>query len=110
MELHRGLMTIYFKNRGVRVQQLPRKLENQNTPNSGFFFNGVPKYVSSWVICCNLYLIYVLHHNGITQRPHGYMYQKSVSHGVTCAAKPGKAKTRQIRVFLQWYTIIISYL
>ena len=35
MELHRGLMTLYFKSRGIWVRNVLHKMENQNSPNSG---------------------------------------------------------------------------
>ena len=56
--------------------------KTKKMPNSGFL-SGIPKYVSSWVICGKLYLIYVSRHNGITQRPHGHLFQKSRHLGAT---------------------------
>ena len=57
------------------------------------FCSGIPKYVTSRVIYGNLYFVSVCHHNGITQRPHDDLFQKSGHLGATCTAKAGKQKT-----------------
>ena len=87
MVSHRGIMTIYFKSQSIRVRHVPQTLEKPKLPNYCFCFYGVRKYVTNWVICVDLYLVYVYHHNGITQSPHDHLFQKSKHHGATCAAK-----------------------
>ena len=73
----RGLMTIYFKRRASCCNISRESLETKKTPKSGFFFNGEHKYVTSWVIWIPLFIIYVLHNKGITERPRDYLFLKS---------------------------------
>ena len=63
-----------FQNSCIWVQNVPRKLRNEKTQNSGFFINGVSTCDTNQVILVLLFIIYVLHHNGITQRPHDHLF------------------------------------
>ena len=51
------------------------------------------------VIGGNLYLIGVLNHNGMTQRPHDHIFQESGCQGATVAAKAGNQNTPNLGVF-----------
>ena len=53
------------------------KAGNPKTPNSGYVFNDDLKCFTSWVICVNSFIMYVYHHNGITQRPIDHLFEKS---------------------------------
>ena len=67
------------------------------TPNYGFFINCVPKYVIRWVILVYLSIIYETNHNGITQRPHDPLFQKSGHLCNKCSKK--LEKPRKIRIY-----------
>ena len=77
-------MTIYFKSRGIWVQHVPNWL-SKNPSNSGFFFSNEHEFITSWVMWLNLFILYVVRHNAITQRPYGHLFQKSGHLGATCA-------------------------
>ena len=67
---HRGLMTIYFRSRGIWVHHVPQKLEkNQKTPNSRFSFVAYLNTLLVWsyvVICSQYtYCIIILSHIGL---------------------------------------------
>ena len=97
---HRGLMTICSRSRVIWVLHVAQKLENKKTTNSGDFLSGIPKYVTSWVACCNVYLICVCYHSGIIQRSHDNLFQKSCHLGATCSLKAGKQKNTKFVGFL----------
>ena len=48
-----------------------------------FFHVIVTKYMARQVIWVNLFTLYVIHHIGITQRPHYHLFQMSRHHGGT---------------------------
>ena len=74
---HRALMIIYFKILAPGCNICPESWKTKIAPNSGFFFIGEPKYFTREVICVQLFILYIFHHNGITQRPHDHLFQKS---------------------------------
>ena len=105
MGSHRGLMTIYFKNRCISVNMcLESWKTHKHLHNYGFFINCVPKYVIRWVILVYLSIIYVTNHNGITQRPHDHLFQKSGHLCNKCSKK--LEKPRKIRIYFSWCTQI----
>ena len=50
----------------------------------------VTKYITRYVIRVNLFTLYVIHHIGITQRPHDHLFQKSMHLGATWVYKQAK--------------------
>ena len=52
---------LIFQKLFLWVQHVSWKLENKKTPNSGFCFDMEPKYVTSWIICVQLFKIYAFH-------------------------------------------------
>ena len=68
-------MAIYFKSRGIWVQHVPNWLSKTRQIRS--FFIIEPKYITSWVILDNLFVLYVVHHNSVTESPHDHLFQKS---------------------------------
>ena len=49
----------------------------------------VTKYTNTQVKCVNLFTLYVIHHNGITQKPRDHLFQKLWHLGAT-KEKTGK--------------------
>ena len=74
---HRGLMTIYFKSRASECNMCRENWKTKKAPKLSFFFNGVPKHVTCWIIRINLFIMYLCYHNGITQMLHDNLFQKS---------------------------------
>ena len=66
-----------FQKSVIWLQMCRESWKTKKAPNSSFFFNGVHEYVTSWVILVNLFIIYACNHNGITQKPHDHLFQKS---------------------------------
>ena len=91
MVSHRSLMTILFQIRASGGNIFRESWITTKAPNSSFFFNGEPKYVTSWVIWVYLFTIYALHRNGITHRPHDHLFQIS---GVWVRHVPRKLVTK----------------
>ena len=71
-------MTIYFNRRGIWVQHIPKIRSYM-----WFFFSIASELITSWIIWVNLFKLYVVRHNGITQRPHNHLFQKWVYLGAT---------------------------
>ena len=118
--IHRGIMTIYYKSRTSRCNMCRKSWKIEKHPNSGFFFNGVPNYVTSTLIWVLLFIIYVSHHNGITQRPHDHLFQKScvwVQHvtwklGNKKATNSGfcfNGESEYVTSILIWVLLVIIY-
>ena len=60
------------------------KLVNgRKSKKSSFFFMIVTKYINRQVLWVNLFTLYVIHHIGITQRPHDHLFQKQWHLGAT---------------------------
>ena len=91
MGSHRSLMIILFQSRASGGNICRESWKTTIPPNSSFFFNGEPNYVTSWVIWVYLFTIYALHYNGITQRPRDHLFQIS---GVWVRYVPRKLVTK----------------
>ena len=83
-------------NSSYRYQQRPHDHLLQKSRHRGaskidkfdfFSFMIAAKYITRHVICVNLITLYIIHHIGITQRPHDHLFQKSMHHGATWVHK-----------------------
>ena len=74
-------MTIYFKSRGSEVCQFLR-CKYSKFKNMVFQQGIVTKYVVSMVNCLYFINVRVYQHNGITQKPHDHLFQKSGKRGL----------------------------
>ena len=61
------------KSRHLVINQQQAKIDKFDF----FFFMIVTKYITRQVIWVHLFTLYVIHHTGITQRPHDHLVQKS---------------------------------
>ena len=73
---HRGLMTIYFKSRGIWEQLEHTLVSKQKSTKFKFFCPDRNHVHPIYVKRVNLFTDYVIHHIGITQRPHDHLFQK----------------------------------
>ena len=74
-------MTIYSKSRGSDVCQFLR-CSFIKILKVMFHRGTVTKYVVSMVNCLYFINVCLYHHNGITQKPHEYLFQKSGKRGL----------------------------
>ena len=104
---YRGLMTIYFKSRGICVQLWCTNWNMQKPTILSFFFTIVTKYINRWVLWVNLFTLYVVHHLRITQKPHEHFFQKSRSVGATLLHNWSKQKLKNLGCC---FTIVTKYI
>ena len=103
MVSNRGLMTIYFMSFGImHGKTWVRKLASnkQNRQFRVFFFMIVTRYITRYnVLLINLFPSTVIHHIGITQRPHDHLFQKwGIWVQLGCINNCKQAKTNTILV------------
>ena len=60
----------------------------------------VTKYITRHVLWINLFTLYVIHYNGIIQKPHDHLFQKSEASGFNSSALTmNKQKSTNLSVF-----------
>ena len=64
-------------------------MPNQLGKKPAKFGGGInePEFITRWVMWVNLFILYVVRHNAITQRPHDHLFQKSWHLGATCISR-----------------------
>ena len=107
--LHRSLMTIYFKSRGIWVQLwCINWTESKNRKNLSLFFTVVTRYIPRHILLFCLFPIYVICYIGIPQKPRDRLFQKSGHLGLTGCINRKQTKIDKFAGF--FFMIVTKYL
>ena len=89
----RGPIAIYFKKSLLIGATNASAGKSKKMPKANFCFSTVPKYITTWLIWVDLFILYEYSRIGVTQRPHDHLFQKSRLIGATCASAKKSEKS-----------------